>query len=195
MVPLFNEGSIEGHWIISEAIFVTCFLKNTFLRIFAIFTGKRLRWSSFISIFIGHPSYEGSYKITVVCVCPSACLSVWHFSQEWVIVERLSANTLHLMRGWWNLAWRYLDMCNFRFYPATRIKIATFVVWCPYNEPISWSKLRELYEDFGSVFTVGNAPFCWKLIRKAFLLHSKDFHVLMIADLLYGIPILALNLL
>ena len=51
-------------------------------------------------------------------------------------------------------------MCSFRFYPAAKVKIANFVVWCPYNEPVPWSKLRELYKDFGSVFTVAKAPFC-----------------------------------
>ena len=61
----------------------------------------------------------------------------------------------------------------FRFYPAARVKIANFAVWCPYNETISRYKLRELYKDFGSVFTVANVPFWWNLIRKAFLLHSK----------------------
>ena len=37
--------------------------------------------------------------------------------------------------------------------------MANFVVWCPYNESISGSKLRELYKEFGSVFTVAKDPF------------------------------------
>ena len=89
------------------------------------------------------------------------------------------------MKRGWNLAWRYLDMCSFRFCLAARVKIANLVIWCPYNEPISGFKLRELYK----VFTAAKDPFCWNLIVQASLLHSKDFRVLMIADLLYGIPI------
>ena len=108
-------------------------------------------------------------------------------------MERQSANTLHLIRRDWSLAWSYLDMCSFRFYLVASVKIANFAVWCPYNEPVSGSKLRQLYKDFGKIFTVAKASFCWNLIRKAFLVHSKDFCVLMIADLLYGIPILVQN--
>ena len=84
-------------------------------------------------------------------------------------------------------------MCSFRFYPVASVKKANFAVWFPCKEPVSGPKLRQLYKDFGSIFTVAKVPFCWNLIRKAFLLHSKDFLVLMIADLLYGIPILAQN--
>ena len=51
-------------------------------------------------------------------------------------------------------------MCSFRFYPAARVKMANFAVWCPCNEPISGSKLREVYKDFGSVFTEAKAQFC-----------------------------------
>ena len=51
-------------------------------------------------------------------------------------------------------------MCRFRFYPVARVKMPIFAVWCPYNEPISGSKLRELYKHFGSVFTVAKTPFC-----------------------------------
>lgn len=54
-------------------------------------------------------------------------------------------------------------------------------------------KLRELYKDVGRIFTVAKPPFCWNFIRKAFLSHSKDFRVLKVADLLYGILILAQN--
>ena len=121
-------------------------------------------------------------------------LILFDFTCLWSILqltERLSANTLLLMKRDWHLPWRYLEMCSFRFYPAARVKIANFAVWCPYNESISVYKLRELPKNFGSVFTVAKAPLCWNLIRKAFLLHSKDFRVLVIADLLYGIPILA----
>ena len=73
------------------------------------------------------------------------------------------------MKRGWNLAWRYLDMCSFRFCLAARVKIANLAVWCPYNESISDFKLRELYK----VFTVAKNPFCWNLIGQASLLHSR----------------------
>ena len=53
----------------------------------------------------------------------------------------------------------YLDMRSFRFFPAARVKIANFAVWCLYNEPTSGFKFRELYKDFDRVFTVAKVPF------------------------------------
>ena len=64
--------------------------------------------------------------------------STWYSRTAWY------SSTLHLMRRGWDLSWRYLDICSFRFDPAAKgVKIANFAVWCPYNE------LRELYKNFG----------------------------------------------
>ena len=49
-----------------------------------------------------------------------------------------------------NLAWRYLDLCSFRFCPAARVEIANFAVWCPYNEPILKSNLKIILLKFDS---------------------------------------------
>ena len=91
------------------------------------------------------------------------------------------------LRGW-NLPWRYLDMCSFSFCQVATVKIAK--IYCIVS--LLWANIG-VQTERASVFTAGKVPFCWNLIRQAFLLHLKDFRMLMIADLLYGIPILAQN--
>ena len=99
---------------------------------------------------------------------------IWK-SYRYVVSRTAKHKKMLLHRTWWGEA---------EFWQEGTLICAVlgFAMWRSYNEPISGSKLRELY----SVFTAAKAQFCWDLIRQAFLLHSKDFRELMIADLSYS---------